>query len=916
MKYLEVIIHIKPNAMKKAYLFITLIAFAGIGYGQTIENKGTNEITYGSQVSFDSGDIEELNVKSLNETTFVVCYQDNSNYNHGTSKIGIVTSENVITYGAPNIFNPGSTYWISVDTLDETHFVICYQDSTNSKYGTAIIGTVSGNTISYGAEYTFNITERTENISVSTLDGTHFVVAFTDQFQNFWGKTLIGTVSGSSISYGDAYDFKYVPTKVHICALDASHFIVAYKENATYDGYARLGTISDGVISFGSESLFEGVTMNNYITISPLSTTQFVITWLYSYYFNHSCRSKIGTISGSSISFGESYKFNGTSVWNIVTSTMDPTHYVISYRDKTLSGKTLIGSIYGSTINFSSKYDFTDTTNANVSVSSLDATHFVVGYGGVNNLSESGSAKVGHGYFPLTLTWDGSLNSTWSVTDNWDFEIAPTESYDVIIPNGVTYNPVVFNDPSSPAICKDLNINSDAELTIASGKALTVAGSITNNSGNSGLIIESSGNNCGSLIGGGTPSTTVKRYITGYTNAENGWHLLSSPVGAFSINGSSFDPGVNDDLFRWEETTALWMNHKVGDPALIMPGTGYLAAYQITTTKSYVGSLNYSDIPLTNLSFTTETNATGWHLLGNPYPCALNWNPSSGSGWNLNNVNGAAKIWHAENASYSDIPADGIIPATQGFMIYVSSSTNSITLPLTNRVHSTTDWYKDNEMNKIKLTVYDIEGSTAQESIISFNENATVGFDNKFDSYFLAGYAPQFYSTINEGALSTNTIPEITSSTTIPLLFIKNTSTDYYIEVEGVNNLEPQETVYLTDLKINHTQSLNENSIYNFTSQEGDIAERFLLHFSPLIINEQDLSQQINIFSCGANVEIRSKSPINAKVNIYNLSGQLLTQKYMNNESNASISITNHKGITIISIITEQQSTTQKVTIW
>ena len=915
MKYLEVIIHIKPNAMKKAYLFITLIAFAGIGYGQTIENKGTNEITYGSQVSFDSGDIEELIVKSLNETTFVVCYQDNSNYDHGTSKIGIVTSENVITYGAANIFNPGATYWISVCTLDETHFVICYQDSPNSEYGTAIIGTVSGNTISYGDEYIFNSTETTERISVSTLDATHFVVAYTDLNSNFYGKALIGTVSGNSISYGDAYDFKYVPSKVHICALDASHFIVAYKENASYHGKARLGTISDGVISFGSEALFDGVFMNNYITILPLSTNKFVITWLYSYYGHYSCRSSIGSISGTTISFGTPVSSNSTLVWYLETSKMDANHFVVSYRKKTLNGSAKIGSIYGNTISFSSEYDFTDNT-MDVSISSLDDTHFVVCYEDINNKSESGRSVVGHGYFPLTLTWEGSSDADWSNTENWDHTTTPSESYDVIIPSGVTYNPVILNTPSSPAICKDLNINSDAELTIASGKALTVTGSITNNSGNSGLIIESSGNNCGSLIGGGTPSATVKRYIAGYTNTENGWHLLSSPVGTFSINGSSFDPGDNDDLFRWEETTALWMNHKVGDPASIVPGIGYLAAYQTTATKSYVGSLNYSDIPLTNLSFTSETNATGCHLLGNPYPCALNWNPSSGSGWNLSNVNGTAKIWHAENASYSDISADGIIPATQGFMIFVSSSTNSITLPLANRIHSTTDWYKDNEENKIKLTVYDIEGSTAQESIISFNENATVGFDNKFDSYFLAGYAPQFYSTINEGALSTNTIPEITSSTTIPLLFIKNTSTDYYIEVEGVNNLEPQETVYLTDLKINHTQSLNENSIYNFTSQEGDIAERFLLHFSPLIINEQDLSQQINIFSCGANVEIRSKSPINAKVNIYNLSGQLLTQKYMNNESNASISITNHKGITIISIITEQQSTTQKVTIW
>jgi len=915
MKYLKVTNHINPNAMKKAYLFITLIAFAEIGYGQAIENKGTNEITYGSQVSFDSGDIEELIVKSLNETTFVVCYQDNSNYNHGASKIGIVTSENVITYGAANIFNPGATYWISVCTLDETHFVICYQDSTNLKYGTAIIGTVSGNTISYGAEYTFNITERTENISVSTLDATHFVVAFTDQFQNFYGKTLVGTVSGNSISYGDAYNFKYVPTKIHICALDESHFIVAYRENApSYDGIARLGTISDGVISFGSETIFDGVFMNNYITISPLSTTQFVITWLYSYYFNYSCRSSIGSISGTTISFGTPVKFSSDKVSELVTSTMDPTHYVISYRKRALNGAAIIGSIYGNSISFSSEYDFTETTN-DVSVSSLDATHFVVSYGEVNNESESGSSVVGHGYFPLTLTWEGSSDADWSNTENWDHATTPSESYDVIIPTGVTNNPVISNAPSSPAICKDLNINSDAELTIASGKALTVTGSITNNSGNSGLIIESSGNNCGSLIGGGTPSTTVKRYIAGYTNPENGWHLLSSPVGAFSINESSFDPGDNDDLFSWEETTALWMNHKMGDPASIVPGIGYMTAYQTTATKSYVGSLNYSDIPLTNLSFTSETNATGWHLLGNPYPCALNWNPSSGSGWNLSNVNGTAKIWHAENASYSDIPADGIIPATQGFMIYVSSSTNSITLPLTNRVHSTTDWYKDNEENKIKLTVYDIEGSTAQENIISFNEDATVGFDNKFDSYFLAGYAPQFFSSAEGINLSTNTLPEITSETKISFSFTKNASTYYSLVAEGINNLFPHENVYLTDLKTNYTQLLNDLPTYNFTSSASDITQRFIIHFKPLSTENNNVSSGLSVYYSNGNIEIRNKEHLDATILIYDILGQIIISKKLHHQSSASISVSNYKGTVIVKVLSSTQNTTKRLII-
>ena len=53
----------------------------------------------------------------------------------------------------------------------------------------------------------------------------------------------------------------------------------------------------------------------------------------------------------------------------------------------------------------------------------------------------------------------------------------------------------------------------------------------------------------------------------------------------------------------------------------------------------------------------------------------------------------------------------------------------------------------------------------------------------------------------------------------------------FSIEAIGINNLESNETVYLTDLKTNYTQLLNDNPIYQFTSEEGDNAQRFYSSF-------------------------------------------------------------------------------------
>jgi len=113
-------------------------------------------------------------------------------------------SGNTITYGSEYVFNPASTDYISVSALDATHFVVAYQDDGNSKRGTAVIGSVSGNTITYGSEYVFNHI-KTSHISVSALDATHFVVAYRDDGNSKHGTAVIGSVSGNTITYGSEY---------------------------------------------------------------------------------------------------------------------------------------------------------------------------------------------------------------------------------------------------------------------------------------------------------------------------------------------------------------------------------------------------------------------------------------------------------------------------------------------------------------------------------------------------------------------------------------------------------------------------------------------------------------------------------------------------------------------------------------
>ena len=108
--------------------------------------------------------------------------------------IALVLFMGAIAYGSEYVFNAGTSSYISVSVLDSTHFVVAYQDGGNSYYGTAIIGTVSsGNQIAYGSEYVFNA-GASYFISVSVLDSTHFVVAYKDGGNSNYGTAIIGTV--------------------------------------------------------------------------------------------------------------------------------------------------------------------------------------------------------------------------------------------------------------------------------------------------------------------------------------------------------------------------------------------------------------------------------------------------------------------------------------------------------------------------------------------------------------------------------------------------------------------------------------------------------------------------------------------------------------------------------------------------
>jgi len=518
------------------------------------------------------------------------------------------------------------------------------------------------------------------------------------------------------------------------------------------------------------------------------------------------------------------------------------------------------------------------------------------------------ASEEDNGYYsgPTTLA-NGAAASLISNSANWT-RSATIQTFPAWAFTLGTHTAIDIN-----ATAQNLTINTNETLTIGATKALTVAGN---------LLIKSDATGTGSLIDNGTltsANTTVERYVAGgWSTWNTGWHQISSPVSGQAITAFETTGAGNDyDFYGWDELTNVWFNYK--DPGFstwnsgtnFNIGQGYLISYEQTQAgKAFTGTLNTSDVTKTNLSNTGGFYYTGWHLLGNPFPSAITWNDGN---WSLSNVAGTAKIWHEANKSYSDIAANGIIPMAQGFMVQVNNSTNSITIPALSKTHNSAPWYKNTNGERIFLIASESEGNSAQESQILVNSSATEDFDFDFDSRFLSGYAPQFYSIAGAEMLSTNVLPSLPAGVAIPFGFVKNAASSFKIELK--ENIEGT-IVYLTDKKTDVVTNLTQSPVYLFDAAEGDDANRFLLSFGSLGTDDINSSSGVRVYTSGGNINISLQQNSNAVVKVYSLTGQVVLQGSTGGKSLTTINANGlNDGIYIVSIVSGEQTISRKIVL-
>jgi len=349
--------------------------------------------SYSSEFIFNSASTSFISAAKLSETKFVIAYKDIGNLEHGTVIVGDI-SGSTITFGSEVEFNKAITDHISIAALSSTKFVIAYRNGDNSYYGTAKIGTVTGNTINFAGSPALFYAAPVGFLSVSALSDTKFVVCF---MTALGGTARIGIVSGSSIDFsGPTALFNSAATTAYISSapLLSTKFVVAYQDYDNFHyGTAVVGDVSGNSISFGSEYIFNNTT-TTYVSVAALSSVKVIITYRDegNFYYGTGI---IGNVSGNSIFYGPEYIFNSAGTQYISSSTLSSTKFVVAYSDNGNYnyGSVYIGNVSGNAITLSNKNVFNGADTNSISIASVSVTNFVITY--MDEGNHSGNATMG-----------------------------------------------------------------------------------------------------------------------------------------------------------------------------------------------------------------------------------------------------------------------------------------------------------------------------------------------------------------------------------------------------------------------------------------------------------------------------------------------------------------------------------------
>jgi hypothetical protein len=447
------------------------------------------------------------------------------------------------------------------------------------------------------------------------------------------------------------------------------------------------------------------------------------------------------------------------------------------------------------------------------------------------------------------VLWTGAVDSLWSNAGNWRWSAVPTASDNVVIATGYDRAPVVNNIPSAPAVCSGLVVGAGADLTVEAGAALTVNGTLTN-AGN--LRVKANENGIGSLITNGSITGAgtfqVEQYLLGAGGATPSgvFQYVSSPV--IGATSAAYDAAGTNKLWSANESTQGYPPIADNITSLNI-GAGYVARVGANGVHTLSGtSFHTGNIAIPSLTRSGSGGNYGYNLIGNPFPSSVNWTDAvrinvETTLWYRTHSAGGVMMVETFNASggigtntgnYTGQSAVGIIPSGQAFWVRVVEGQPEGIVAFFNgsRSHGTQASIYKQEAEEGTIRLHLSNGSISDETIVHFTTDAADSYDD-FDSQKMwMNNLPQLYTSVGADSLTINGLYSIETNPIVDLGIKAPTMGNYTITASSITLTEE---VWLEDRLLNNFQHLNLNPVYAFTTDAGNIGDRFALHFGELV---------------------------------------------------------------------------------
>ena len=340
----------------------------------------------------------------------VIAYSDNDNSSYGTGIVGTV-SGTAISYGSPTVFaSVGMDKPVATFDSNSNKVVIAYRDSDNSSYGTAVVGTVSGTGISFGTPVVFESASINFDTITFDSDSNKVVIAYNDIGNSGYGTGIVGTVSGTAISFGTAAVFESAEVGDCSATFDSNEnkVVVAYRDGGnSWYGTAAVGTVSGTSISFGTPVVFELANTESCAATFDSNSNKVVIAYKDGGNSGYGT-AIVGTVSGTAISFGTAVAFE-TARSEAIVATFDSNanRVVLAYKDYGGSGhgETIAGTVSGTAISFGTPavFEAADIEYNSITFDS-NSNKVVTTYNDEGNSSHGTAVVITTGYTTLTST--------------------------------------------------------------------------------------------------------------------------------------------------------------------------------------------------------------------------------------------------------------------------------------------------------------------------------------------------------------------------------------------------------------------------------------------------------------------------------------------------------------------------------